>query len=100
VVLGWSFNYLLTTVEADLTPVMRYVPLITMLIFYLFFSVGYAPVPIVLLSELFPSKTKSLATSVAISVLWLFDFAVAKLYFLVRIFFKSEKSIKVQLVFF
>ena len=82
-VLAWSFEELLAE-SRNLSPIMKFVPLIAMLIFYLIFSVGYGPVPLILIGELFPTNTKAFASSVGISVLWMFDFAVAKLYFLVE----------------
>jgi len=81
-VLAWSFDELSNN-SPNLSPIMKYVPLIAMLLFYLFFSVGYGHIPLILLGELFPDNTKALASSIAVAVLWLFDFAVAKLYFLV-----------------
>ena len=82
-ILGWSFDELAKDSDLGNAPFMRYVPLIAMLVFYLFFSVGYGHIPLILLGELFPDNTKALASSVSVAVLWLFDFAVAKLYFLV-----------------
>jgi MFS family permease len=81
-ILAWSFDQLGED-SPNLSPIMKYVPMIAMLLFYLFFSVGYGHIPLILLGELFPDNTKALASSIAVAVLWLFDFAVAKLYFLV-----------------
>ena len=53
-----------------------------MLAFYFIFSVGYGVTPLIILGELFPDKTKALASSISMSIFWLFDFAVAKVYFL------------------
>ena len=82
-VLAWSYNQLSDTDSLNLSPLMKYVPLIAMLIFFLSFSIGYGHIPHLLLGELFPEKTKALATSISVSLFWMFDFAVAKLYFLV-----------------
>ena len=82
-VLAWSFDELANDSDVGNSEAMKFVPLFAMLMFYLFFSVGYGHIPLILIGELFPDNSKALASSIAVAVLWLFDFAVAKLYFFV-----------------
>jgi len=81
-ILAWSFDVLLASEGDEVSTFMRFLPLISMLAFYFIFSVGYGVTPLIILGELFPDKTKALASSISMSIFWLFDFAVAKVYFL------------------
>ena len=82
-ILAWSFDELLSSEgDAEVSTFMKFLPLISMLAFYFIFSVGYGVTPLIILGELFPDKTKALASSISMSIFWLFDFAVAKVYFL------------------
>ena len=53
----------------------------SVVLFYLGFAVGFAPIPMVLLGEVFSQQTKGLATTISITILWIFSFVVSKLFF-------------------
>ena len=53
----------------------------SVVLFYLGFAIGFAPIPMVLLGEVFSQQTKGLATTISITILWIFSFVVSKLFF-------------------
>jgi hypothetical protein len=61
---------------------MEYLPLIGVIMFYLFFPIGFNSVILVLLGELFSPSIKGVATSVSTVVWWVAEFVTAKLYFI------------------
>lgn len=44
------------------------------------FSIGFGPIPWIMLGEIFPSKIKRIASSIAASFNWLLAFAVTKFF--------------------
>ncbi len=60
---------------------LTFMPLIGMVIFYLFFPIGYNSVVLVLVGEMFSPSIKGLATSLANIVWWIADFLTAKIFF-------------------
>ena len=53
----------------------------SVIFFYLGFAIGLAPIPMVLLGEVFSHRTKGLATTISITILWVFSFVVSKVFF-------------------
>ncbi len=57
------------------------VTLIAYAAFFVFFSVGFAGIPFVILGEVFPSKLKGLASSISVNFLWVWNFINTKTYY-------------------
>ncbi len=49
--------------------------------FFVFFSVGFGGIPFVILGEVFPPKTKGLASSISVTFLWVWNFVNTKTYY-------------------
>lgn len=62
----------------------KWVPLVCLMSFIVTYNTGYGPLPWVMLGELFPSRVKSVATSVACFVNWTLAFFITK-YFVVML---------------
>lgn len=60
---------------------LTFLPLIGMVIFYLFFPIGYNSVVLVLVGEMYSPSIKGLATSLANIIWWISDFLTAKIFF-------------------
>lgn len=65
---------------------ISFLPIMTLTFFILFFNLGFGPIPWVMLSELFSSNVKSLATALVSTFVWILSFIVTK-YF--------EKAVKI-----
>lgn len=57
---------------------VRFLPLATVTLFIIVFSLGYGPIPWVIMGELFPSKLKGVSSGLAASFSWLGGFIVTK----------------------
>jgi MFS family permease len=55
-----------------------WVPVTSLVLFILFYCVGFGPLPYTILGEMFAPEIKSLACSIAVSTSWIVDFAVTK----------------------
>lgn len=51
-------------------------PLISLMIFIVMFSIGFGPIPWMMMGEIFPPRTKPLASSIAACVNWTLAFIV------------------------
>lgn len=56
------------------------IPLISLALFIVLFSIGFGPIPWMMMGEIFPTKVKGLASSVSASFNWLLAFTVTKLF--------------------
>lgn len=65
---------------------LSYLPIVTLTTFILFFNLGFGPLPWAMLSELFSSNVKSLASALVSTFVWVLSFVVTK-YF--------EKAVKI-----
>lgn len=61
-----------------------WIPLLCLTAFIVTYNTGYGPLPWVMLGELFPTRVKSIATSVACFVNWILAFFITK-YFVVML---------------
>lgn len=57
-----------------------WLPLTSLALFNVVFSIGYGSVPFTVISEIFPPETKGVASSMSIVVHWSLVFAVTKLF--------------------
>lgn len=56
------------------------VPLVSIAVYITVFSLGFGPIPWIMLGELFSPKMKGLASSIAAAFNWILAFAVTKLF--------------------
>lgn len=70
---------------------LSFLPIIALTTFILFYNLGFGPLPWVMLSELFSTDIKSIATALVSTFVWILSFIVTK-YFdkVVRIFGLGE----------
>ncbi|XP_068145792.1 facilitated trehalose transporter Tret1-2 homolog [Drosophila tropicalis] len=59
---------------------MGWLPVLAILLFIISFSLGFGPVPFLLMAELFAEDVKPVAGSIACSCCWFFAFCVIKLF--------------------
>lgn len=57
---------------------LGWLPLTSLIVFMVAFSIGLGPVPWMLMGELFPAETKAVASSVAVMLNWFMVFLVTK----------------------
>ncbi|XP_003703873.2 facilitated trehalose transporter Tret1 [Megachile rotundata] len=57
---------------------LGWLPLTSLIVFMIAFSIGLGPVPWMLMGELFPSETKAVASSIAVMLNWFMVFLVTK----------------------
>lgn len=53
-----------------------FVPLTSLALYIVFFSIGFGPIPWMIMSEIFPPKVKGIASSVSASLNWFLAFVV------------------------
>ncbi|XP_076178837.1 facilitated trehalose transporter Tret1 [Ptiloglossa arizonensis] len=75
IALGYYFN-----MKDDGTDVSSYgwLPLTSLIVFMVAFSIGLGPVPWMLMGELFSAETKAIASSIAVVLNWFMVFVVTK----------------------
>lgn len=73
------YFYLKDNVHEDVSSI-GWLPLVSMSAFIIIFSLGFGPIPWMLMAEIFPSKIKGTACSLATLVNWLCVFLVTKLF--------------------
>ena len=61
-----------------------WVPLVSVGMFYIFFAVGHALVPVVLMGELFRPTMKSIGSMIAMTSCWIFNFLTGKSFYVLR----------------
>ena len=57
---------------------MKWLPLCSLSLFIIAFSLGWGPVPSLIMSEVFPTKARSVASSLSVTTNWLFAFMITK----------------------
>nr|CAD7197765.1 unnamed protein product [Timema douglasi] len=59
---------------------VSWVPIVSVAIFIVVFSLGFGPIPWIMLGELFPANVKGVASAVAAAFSWILSFAVTKVF--------------------
>ncbi|VVC25779.1 Sugar/inositol transporter,Major facilitator superfamily domain,Major facilitator, sugar transporter- [Cinara cedri] len=57
-----------------------YVPLVSLCVFIVMFSIGFGPIPWMMMGEIFPTQIKGIASSIVCMSNWFFVFLVTKFY--------------------
>nr|CAD7460397.1 unnamed protein product [Timema tahoe] len=74
-VLGAYFHLLNNNYD---TSDVSWVPIVSVATFIVVFSLGFGPIPWIMLGELFPANVKGIASAVAAAFSWILSFAVTK----------------------
>jgi len=77
-VLGWYFY--IAEYNKDLAAKIDILPVASLSIFVAFFSIGFGPIPWLMMSELFSPDIKSMASSITTSFNWTLAFVVTKFF--------------------
>lgn len=56
------------------------IPILSVAVYIIVFSLGFGPIPWMMLGELFPAKMKGIASSIAAALNWMLAFTVTKLF--------------------
>lgn len=67
-------------VDQDVISALGYIPIISLCLFIIMFSLGIGPIPWLISAELFPQEIKSIATGGAATFNWFTGFLIAKFY--------------------
>uniref|UniRef100_A0A2H8TYL1 Facilitated trehalose transporter Tret1 n=1 Tax=Melanaphis sacchari TaxID=742174 RepID=A0A2H8TYL1_9HEMI len=71
--------FLMKANEQDVSSI-GFIPLVSMCVFIILFSLGFGPIPWMLIGEIFPAQIKGTACSVACMANWFFAFIVTKFF--------------------
>lgn len=75
-----TYFFLLSGKGSDFVSSVGWLPLVSILIFVIAFSIGFGPIPWVLMSELIPNKFKGTASGIAASFNWFCCFIITKIF--------------------
>lgn len=78
--LGAFFYIKINEKDTELATSLEVLPVISLCVFIFAFSVGFGPIPWLMMSELFSPKMKGLASSLATSINWTLAFCVTKFF--------------------
>ena len=59
---------------------ITWLPLVSVIIFIIIFSMGYGPIPWIIVGEIFPSNVKGIASSATAACNWMLAFYVTKIF--------------------
>ncbi|XP_076265652.1 facilitated trehalose transporter Tret1-like [Rhynchophorus ferrugineus] len=62
--------------ELQKSPVLAFLPLVSIALFIVFFSIGLGPIPWLIMAEIFPPKVRGMASSLSASLNWFIAFVV------------------------
>ena len=65
-------------VERSETVLPGWIPLMALMIYVVSFSLGFGPIPWLMMGEVFPSRIRGAAASIAAALNWAFTFLVTK----------------------
>ncbi|XP_054005679.1 facilitated trehalose transporter Tret1-like isoform X1 [Hylaeus anthracinus] len=74
-----TFFYLKNSVEADVSD-FGWIPLLSLIVYVIGFSLGFGPIPWLMMGEILPVKIRGSAASVATAFNWTCTFVVTKTY--------------------
>ena len=64
---------------------LSWLSITSMVVYITSFSLGWGPIPWLLMSEIFPSKARGVASSIATALNWTFAFAITKLFLVLKV---------------
>ncbi|XP_031348940.1 facilitated trehalose transporter Tret1-like isoform X2 [Photinus pyralis] len=67
-------------VDKETLSTLGFLPIVSLSVFFIVFSLGFGPIPWMISSELFPSEIKSVASSAAGTFNWFIAFLITKFY--------------------
>ncbi|KAK5641985.1 hypothetical protein RI129_008152 [Pyrocoelia pectoralis] len=67
-------------VDVDTISTLGFLPIVSLSVFFIVFSLGFGPIPWMISSELFPAEIKSVASSAAGTFNWFIAFLITKFY--------------------
>jgi SP family facilitated glucose transporter-like MFS transporter 8 len=70
--------FLLSSIEYSELDSIMWLPVASLIIFVIFYCVGFGPLPWAVLGEMFPANIKSIASSVVASNCWILGFLILK----------------------
>ncbi|KAJ9581436.1 hypothetical protein L9F63_023368 [Diploptera punctata] len=76
-ILGFYFHF--QTQGYDVTS-LSWLPLASVALFLVLFSLGFGPIPWIMMGELFPNSVKGIASATTASIAWLLAFTVTKVF--------------------
>lgn len=74
--LGMYFHYMQSTNINEASTLIKLLPIMSMLLYMVFFSFGFGPIPWMVISELFAPEIKGPAAGLAVMTNWILVFAV------------------------
>lgn len=72
---GWYY-YILKSGKP--TGLVTHLPMLSLVIYIAGFSLGWGPIPMLVMSEIFPAKARGTASGIAIFAVWIFAFIITK----------------------
>ena len=69
---------LMNSVEKSGTLLPGWIPLMALMVYVVSFSLGFGPIPWLMMGEVFPSRIRGAAASIATALNWAFTFLVTK----------------------
>lgn len=66
------------SVEKSGTLLPGWIPLMALMVYVVSFSLGFGPIPWLMMGEVFPSRIRGAAASIATALNWAFTFLVTK----------------------
>ena len=64
-----------------------WIPLVALMVYVVSFSIGFGPIPWLMMGEVFPSRIRGTAASFATALNWAFTFLVTKTFMDLQVFF-------------
>ena len=64
---------------------LSWLSITSMVVYITSFSLGWGPIPWLLMSEIFPSKARGVASSIATALNWTLAFAITKLFLVLKV---------------
>ena len=68
----------MNSVEKTGTLLPGWIPLMALMVYVVSFSLGFGPIPWLMMGEVFPSRIRGAAASIATALNWAFTFLVTK----------------------
>ena len=68
----------MNSVEKSGTLLPGWIPLMALMVYVVSFSLGFGPIPWLMMGEVFPSRIRGAAASIATALNWTFTFLVTK----------------------